>query len=230
MKEIVGHSVRVNDIGLLQFMFPDFIVTDKPLLFTDRPIIFTGETKYINQIKELGVPFIIANKLAEINLTDRLTLLEVIFSKYNKTPPKYLVLSNDGNKPLYERIEEPDFIEAVKMYWVTGKWPIKELDDMGKFILLIDSFKTNTLEITRTYLKMLEEVNSEYVETCLLKFISKLVNPGGSMSNWYKRRIKEFSAAKLQLLPAAMENYLYTSVENNELKVFNLIYDMNKKR
>jgi hypothetical protein len=229
VKELIGHSVRVNDIGLLQFMFPDFMVTDKPLLFTDRPIIFTGETKYINQIKELGVPFIIVNKLAEINLTDRLTLLEVIFSKYNKTPPKYLVASEDG-KPLYERIEEPDFIDAVKMYWVTGKWNIKELDDIGKFVLLIDSFKTNTLEVTRTYLNMLQEVSSEYVETCLLSFISKLVNPGGSMSNWYKRRIKEFSAAKIQLLPQAMNNYINSPVENNELKIFNLIYDINKKR
>lgn len=41
MKELIGHSVRVNDIGLLQFMYPDFVVTDQPLIFTDRPIIFT---------------------------------------------------------------------------------------------------------------------------------------------------------------------------------------------
>ena len=229
MKEIIGHSVRVDDIGLLQFMFPDFIIIDKPILFTDRPIIFTGETKYINQIKEIGVPFIIVNKLAEIDLTNRLNLLEVIFSKYNKTPPKYLVLSDKG-KPLYERIEEPDFIEAVKMYWVTGKWYIKELDDIGKFILLLDSFNTNTFEITRTYLKLLNEVGSEYLETCLLSFISKLVNPGGNTSNWYNKRIKEFSASKKQLLHRAMENYINSPVENNELKVFNLIYDINKKR
>lgn len=71
------------------------------------------------------------NKLAEINLTDRLTLLEVIFSKYNKTPPKYLVLSDKG-KPLYELFEEREFIELVKFYWVTGKWMTKEVDELRK--------------------------------------------------------------------------------------------------
>lgn len=69
------------------------------------------------------------NKLAEINLTDRLILLEVIFSKYNKTPPKYLV-QKDSGKALYELFEDREFIELVKFYWVTGKWMTKELDEL----------------------------------------------------------------------------------------------------
>lgn len=71
------------------------------------------------------------NKLAEINLTDRLILLEVIYSKYNKTPPKYLV-QKDGGKALYELFEEREFIELVKFYWVTGKWMTKEVDELRK--------------------------------------------------------------------------------------------------
>lgn len=100
----------------------------------------------------------------------------------------------------------------------------------GKFIKLVDSFNTNTYEITRTYLDLLNEEGSDYLETCLLTFISKIVNPGNGGSSWYKKRIKEFSAAKKQLIPTAMNNYLNTKIENNELKVFNLIYDLNKKR
>lgn len=69
------------------------------------------------------------NKLAEINLTDRLVLLEVIYSKYNKTPPKYLVQKNNG-KALYEQFEDSEFIELVKFYWVTGKWVTKEVDEL----------------------------------------------------------------------------------------------------
>ena len=59
MIDIVNHSVGVDDIGLLQFMYPNYIVLDKPVLFTDKPVIFTGETKYVNQIKDLGVNYII---------------------------------------------------------------------------------------------------------------------------------------------------------------------------
>ena len=69
------------------------------------------------------------NKLAEINLTDRLILLEVIYSKYNKAPPNYLV-QKDSGKALYELFEEREFIELVKFYWVTGKWMTKELDEL----------------------------------------------------------------------------------------------------
>lgn len=71
------------------------------------------------------------NRLAEINLTDRLTLLEVIYSKYNKTPPKYLV-QKDGPKALYEQFEDKEFVELVKFYWVTGKWLTKEADELRK--------------------------------------------------------------------------------------------------
>ena len=84
MIDIVNHSVKIDDIGLLQFMYPDYIILDKPILFIDKPIIFKGETKYINQIKNLGVNYIIITELAEIDLTRREVLLEVVFSKYNR--------------------------------------------------------------------------------------------------------------------------------------------------
>lgn len=50
---IVNHSVKTTDMGLLQFLYPEFIILDKPVLYSDKPIIFTGETKYINQIKTI---------------------------------------------------------------------------------------------------------------------------------------------------------------------------------
>ena len=75
MIDIVNHSVKIDDIGLLQFMYPDYIILDKPILFIDKPIIFKGETKYINQIKNLGVPYIIVTTLGEYNLDDRKELI-----------------------------------------------------------------------------------------------------------------------------------------------------------
>lgn len=59
MINIIGHSVAVKNIELLQFMYPEFKIIDKPIMIATNPIIFTGETKYINQIKSLGVPYII---------------------------------------------------------------------------------------------------------------------------------------------------------------------------
>lgn len=119
---IVNHSVKTTDIGLLQFLYPDFIILDKPVLYSDKPIIFTGETKYINQIKNLGVPYISLSALAEYDLTDRLTLLKVAFSKYNRPVPKYLL-------EFYEDLDDFTFRELVEYYWITGKWTLKEYNN-----------------------------------------------------------------------------------------------------
>lgn len=41
MISIINQSVHVSNIELLQFMYPNFKITSKPILFSDSPIIFT---------------------------------------------------------------------------------------------------------------------------------------------------------------------------------------------
>lgn len=131
--EIINHSVKTTDIGLLQFLYPDFIILDKPVLYSDKPIIFTGETKYINQIKNLGVPYISLSALAEYDLTDRLTLLKVAFSKYNRPVPKYLL-------EFYEDLDDFTFRELVEYYWITGKWTLKEYNNSRSIFRVLTKF------------------------------------------------------------------------------------------
>jgi hypothetical protein len=130
---IVNHSVKTTDIGLLQFLYPDFIILDKPVLYSDKPIIFTGETKYINQIKNLGVPYISLSALAEYDLTDRLTLLKVVFSKYNRPVPKYLL-------EFYEDLDDFTFRDLVEYYWITGKWTLKEYNNSRSILRIFTEF------------------------------------------------------------------------------------------
>lgn len=151
--EVINHSVKVDDIGLLQFMFPDFIIVDKPILFTDRPIIFIGNAKYRNQIKELGVDYIFMSDLPEVDLTNKLTLLEVAFSKWNKKVPKYLL-------EFYKDLDDFTFREQFEYLWLTGKWNLKEYNNTGAFLEFLYSFKTDTYNITKTYLQLLNKVRS----------------------------------------------------------------------
>jgi len=131
--EIVNHSVKTTDIGFLQFLYPNFIILDKPVLYSDKPIIFTGETKYINQIKKLGVPYISLSALAEYDLTDRLTLLKVAFSKYNRPVPKYLL-------EFYEDLDDFTFRDLVEYYWITGKWTLKEYNNSRSIFRVLTEF------------------------------------------------------------------------------------------
>ena len=222
MIDIVNHSVKIDDIGLLQFMYPDYIILDKPILFSDKPIIFKGETKYINQIKALGVDYIIITELAEIDLTKREILLEVIFSKYKRPVPKY-VLS------FYKDLDDFQFMELVQYYWVTGKWLLKEYDNVGAFLEFLTSFKTDTYNMAKTYLQLLHKVGAEYIEMSLLTFLNRVVLPSGQLSKWYSKLIEEYRLSKYDLIEPALIKYMDSPIYNTELRTFNLILDLNRK-
>lgn len=220
--DIINHSVKIKDLGLLQFMYPDFIIVSQSIMFSDKPIIYIGDNKHLNQIKSLGVDYILITELAEIDLTKRENLLKLIFNHYNKNVPKY-VLS------FYEDLDDDTFIELCKYYWVTGKWPLKEYDNTGAFLEFLCSFKTNTYNIAKTYLNLLNKVGAEYIEMSLLTFLNRIVLSNDGVSKWYKQIIKDFKIAKLDLIEPAIENYCDSPVYNTELRLFNFIMDLNRR-
>lgn len=222
MIDIVNHSVGIDDIGLLQFMYPNYIILDKPVLFTDKPIIFIGETKYVNQIKALGVDYIIVSSLPEIDLTKREVLLEVAFSKWKRNVPKY-VLS------FYKDLDDFTFREQIEYLWITGKWNLKEYDNTGAFLEFLYSFKTDTFNIAKTYLQLLHKTGAEYIEMSLLTFLNRVVLPSGKLSKWYQKTIDDYRMSKYKLIEPALYKYLNSPIYNSELRIFNLILDLNRK-
>ncbi len=221
MDLILNHSVKIKDIGLLQYFYPNFIILNKPVLYSDKPIIFTGDNKYINQIKSLGVDYILISELAEYDLTDRLKLLTVVFARYNRKVPKYLLA-------FYEDLDEDTFIELVKQYWITGKWSLKEYTTSGAFLEFLQSFNTDTYTISKTYLQLLNKTGAEYIEMSLLTFLNRVLNPSTKLSKWYQKVIDEFKTSKKDLIKPAIENYVDSSIYNTELRIFNLILDLNR--
>ena len=219
---IINHSVKITDIGLLQFLYPDYIVLDGPVLYSDRPIIYIGETKYLNQIKSLGVNYISLSAVAEYDLTDRLTLLKVVFSKYNRPVPKYLLA-------FYEDLDDGLFRELVERYWITGKWLLKEFNNSGAFLEFLQSFKTDTVTMVRTYLNLLHKTGAEYIRVSLLTFLTKVLNPSSKISKWYKQVIDNYKKSKADLIEPAINNFIDSPIDNEELKILNFILDLNRK-
>ena len=222
MDLILNHSVKIKDIGLLQYLYPNFIILNKPIIYSDRPIIFTGESKYINQIKNLNVDYILISELAEYDLTDRLVLLNVAFAKYNKKVPKYLL-------SFYEDLDDNTFIELVKQYWITGKWPLKEYTTSGAFLEFLQSFNTDTYTISKTYLQLLNKTGAEYIELSLLTFLNRVLNPSTRLSKWYQKVINDFKNSKRDLISTAINNYINSPIYSTELRIFNLILDLNRR-
>lgn len=220
--DIINHSVKINDIGILQFMYPNFIILDKPVLFSDKPIIYTGNSKYINNIKALGVDYISVTELAEIDMTQRDVFLNIVFSHHNRKVPKYL-------QAFYKDLDDSLFRELCEQFWITGKWPLKEYDNTGAFLEFLDSFKTDTLTITKTYLQLLNKVGAEYIEMSMLTFLNRVVINGANVSKWYRKVINNFKLSKGKSIEPAITNYANTEVYNSELRVLNLILDLNKR-
>lgn len=222
MIDIKNHSVKISNLGLLQFMYPNFIIIDKPILITDNPVIYTGETKYINQIKNLGQEYIIVSQLAEYDLTDRKTLLDVAFTKYNKKIPKYIL-------EFYEDLDDNTFMDLFKEFWITGKWNLKEYNKSGVFLEFLKSFKTDTLNISKTYLDLLNKVEAEYIEVSLFTFLHRVTISEGKLSKWYQQVINNYKQSKYELIEPAINKFIDSNISNNELKIFNLVLDLNRK-
>lgn len=222
MLSIINHSVKIKDIDFLLFLYPDYIITDKLPMFSDNNIIWIGESKYINKLKELNINYIVVSSVGEIDLNDRLTLLDVVFSKWKRIIPKYLL-------EFYQDLDDSTFREQVEYMWVTGKWRLKEYDNTGAFLEFLRSFNTDTVTISKTYLQLLNKVGAEYIEMSLLTFLNRVVIPTNNISWWYKKVIEEFKRAKYNSIKPAILNYMNSPIYNTELRVFNFILDLNRR-
>ena len=222
MLSIINHSVKIRDIEFLQFLYPDYIITDKLPMFSDNNIIWTGESKYINKLKDLGINYIIVSSVGEIDLNDRLTLLDIVFSKWNRKIPKYLL-------EFYQDLDDSTFREQIEYMWVTGKWRLKEYDNTGAFLEFLRSFNTDTVTISKTYLQLLNKVGAEYIEMSLLTFLNRVVIPTNNISWWYNKVIEEHKRAKYNSIKPAITNYMKSPIYNTELRVFNFILDLNRR-
>lgn len=156
-----------------------------------------------------------------------MTLLTVAFNRHNKPVPKYLLA-------YYDQLDEYEFMDLFQYYWITGKWPLKEYDNIGKFVELLKSFKTDTYNITKTYFNLLNECTSEYLETCTFTFLNKVMKLKGNKvkreSKWYALMLLDYAQFKKPYIKPAIDNYLRSEIENPDLKIYNLIINLNKAK
>lgn len=84
----------------------------------------------------------------------------------------------------------------------------------------------------KTYMQLLEKdkyCSGAYIEKSLFSFIEKIAMQDKSGSSWYTRIMNRYSRGKMYLLTQAIDKYLETNISNKDLKVFNLLQDLNRK-
>lgn len=221
--DIVNHSVKPEGSDLLQFFYPNYKIVKDNIMIIDGPVIYTGLTDYLNRVKEFGYPVISVTTLGEFNLTDNRTLVDMTFSKWKQEVPERL-------KKYIDDIDYDELLQAVKIHWVTGKWTIRKYNKSGAFLKIAESFTTDTHTILTTYMKLLENKynTGAYMEKSMLSFLDKIASGSTDNTYWYNKILRQYKRGKKHLLKQAIDKYLRVNIWNKDLKVFNLLQDLNR--
>ena len=229
---LVNKRCTSGNVNLLRYLFPKYeLITEnnipeKPT----RPAIYCGDYSksddFIHKYQDSHVDFIVMAYKSDINLDDRKVLANIIFEKWrNATMPKYLA-------EIIDNIPQDEFMEMVKIKWVSGKWMIKSIADENNFLTMIEELNKSKFEFLKAYFKCLEENKPYVLESSVLTFLQKAKAKSYQGNSFqYRKKLEMYKGSKLDKALDAIDNALEFNIDNQELRLMNIlmnIQDSNK--
>lgn len=226
--DIINKKVSGN-LELIRFFYPSFIVIDSVDKINEnvKKIIYIGDISKEEELQEKcfsnNIKFIIVTKaFSEINLNNRLILANIVFSKYNRLVPKYLL-------DILDSLDEHVFLECIKEYWLTGKWKVKKLDNEVGFLDLIENINKSSVDLYKAYFSL--NINKSTILSSLITFFMRIKqNDYRDISKYYYRKLKSFNESRLYKVSKGIERAIEFNIDNYELKILNLLYQMNSSK
>lgn len=161
-------SEGVDCTGLLPFMFPNYEQKDRIFYDKDNLILYTG--KYSSGIrKELeegtkGFVAICNVGMYDYDITDRETLLHVVYSKWDREPKENVY-------KFVENLSDDDFYDFIKKFWILGK---SKVEFSKRFIFnLYKTLGKQRYDILKCYFDLREEFKDSMIFSSVLSFIDK---------------------------------------------------------
>lgn len=221
---LVNKRVTSGDFNILRFLFPNFdIITETNIPDNPKsPAIYLGNPAdiehFTDRYSKAGQDYIVMSRTSEIDLNDRRILANIIFEKYrNATLPKYL-------DEFIDEIPQDEFIEAVKIKWVTGRWVITEFKNEVNFLNLVESLNKSKYEFIKIYFDSLKANKPYILESSMLTFLIKAKNKTYKGSSFlYRKKLTLYTGKKLDNTLNAIENALEYNIDNPELRLLNLL-------
>lgn len=220
MIDITNKCVKSPSLGLLCFFFPEYSVQDEFMLYGPEKVIYKGPAQFIRKYRDAGITYIALNGVPEYDLTNRGKLLEFVYSKFDREPPKYL----DEMKDMYD---EESFIDCCKQVWVTGQWPYKMGEDMISIFDLYSSLVGGTSKAIETLMLLLKSTRTDIVESSLLTFLMRVKSlDEQSVSPNYMRILRTFNNSYYRNIKPAVSKLISTNIDNEELKLFEFVTNL----
>lgn len=176
-----GKIVKVKDLAMLQYIYPEFITLsyvnflnrDDKVIYVGKP--FKGLDEYLAKntkayINTVGTP--------DIDLTTNEALIKYCYDKKQKN------LSN-STKYFLEGLNDKDLWTAMKIFLQIGKLPYEIKKDVSIY-KLFESFSEPTSVTLKVLFNLLETYPIGVLESSLLTFLERVVhNSNESVSNKY---------------------------------------------
>ena len=222
---IISKRMVSGRLDLLRYMFPNYKVINEPEVFPNAPCIYIGDISRIDEIKHIyesnRLDYIVyTSGLSDINLNDRITLANIVFEKYKRLVPKYLM-------NIIEELDEDTFIKCIKIYWVSGKWLVKAVDKENTFLDFIETVNKSSMEMYKSYFNVVKTISPYKLESSIFTFLLRAKNENFSKISFsYKNKLKLFTGRKLELTLIGIDKSLDYNIDNYELKVLNMIICM----
>ena len=222
---IISKRMVSGRLDLLRYMFPNYKVINEPEVSPNAPCIYIGDISRIDEIKHIyesnKLDYIVyTSGLSDINLNDRITLANIVFEKYKRLVPKYLM-------NIIEELDEDTFIKCIKIYWVSGKWSVKVVDKENTFLDFIETVNKSSMEMYKSYFNVVKTISPYKLESSIFTFLLRAKNENFSKISFsYKNKLKLFTGRKLDLTLIGIDKSLDYNIENYELKILNMIICM----
>lgn len=222
---IISKRMVSGRLDLLRYMFPNYKVINEPEVSPNVPCIYIGDISRIDEIKHIyesnKLDYIVyTSGLSDINLNDRITLANIVFEKYKRLVPKYLM-------NIIEELDEDTFIKCIKIYWVSGKWLVKVVDKENTFLDFIETVNKSSMEMYKSYFNVVRTISPYKLESSIFTFLLRAKNENFSKISFsYKNKLKLFTGRKLELTLIGIDKSLDYNIDNYELKVLNMIICM----
>ena len=222
---IISKRMVSGRLDLLRYMFPNYKVINEPEVSPNAPCIYIGDISRIDEIKHIyesnKLDYVVyTSGLSDINLNDRITLANIVFEKYKRLVPKYLM-------NIIEELDEDTFIKCIKIYWVSGKWLVKVVDKENTFLDFIETVNKSSMEMYKSYFNVVKTISPYKLESSIFTFLLRAKNENFSKISFsYKNKLKLFTGRKLELTLVGIDKSLDYNIDNYELKVLNMIICM----
>lgn len=201
---VVNNIVKISDIELLQYFYPNFLVKETLFFDNENNIIYKGNMKpnIKEYLKRNTKNFISLVGIPERDLDNKDSLLDFVYEKHNKVP-------KDKVREIIKNMSDLEFKNYIKSYWVSGSSILDKDCDVNIFDLY-KAMVVSPQEAMKVYTKMIGFYNSRVILRSLETFIEKAVDVENvvSKSGIYLNLLRKYREQNIETLKLKLMTFL----------------------